>query len=108
MCFSTRQTKEKKELEKLLSVKAALGNIDSDLELIYFHANGWNHPIMWTITQENPNYLVPAMWGIMPSKKNQSDYKEHFKNAELYKTKGLGHGLKGEKIIKKIIEFINS
>ena len=35
-------------------------------------------------------------------------YKEHFKNAELYKTKGLGHGLKGETITKKVIQFINS
>lgn len=35
-------------------------------------------------------------------------YKAHFKNSELYETSGLGHGLKGEKIIKKIVEFINS
>ena len=99
MCFSTRQTKEKKELEKLLSVEAALGDFDSDLELIYFHANGWNHPIMWTITQENPNYLVPSMWGIMPSKKNQSDYKEHFKNP---KTFG-GLNAKSEKLFDHFI-----
>lgn len=35
-------------------------------------------------------------------------YKEYYKNAELYETTGLGHGLKGEKITKKIVEFINS
>ena len=84
MCYSTRQTRERKELEKLLSVKAALGTIDSDLELIYFHANGWSHPIMWTVTQENPNYLETNMWGIMPAKQNQANYKEYFKNPKTY------------------------
>ncbi len=35
-------------------------------------------------------------------------YQKHYANAELIETKGLGHGLKGEKITKIIIQFINS
>ncbi|MHA7830214.1 MAG: SOS response-associated peptidase [Flagellimonas sp.] len=84
MCYSTRQTRERKELEKLLSVKAMYGDIDTDLELIYFHANGWSHPIMWSLGQEEPNNLLPAMWGIMPPKEKQADYKEYFKNPKTF------------------------
>ena len=35
-------------------------------------------------------------------------YKKYYTNAELIETKGLGHGLKGEKITKIITEFISS
>ncbi len=99
MCYSTRQTRERKELEKLLSVKAMYGDIDTDLELIYFHANGWAHPIMWSIVQEEPEYLLPNMWGIMPSKQRQEDYGEYFKNP---KTFG-GLNAKSEKLFDHFI-----
>ncbi|WP_419213650.1 Arm DNA-binding domain-containing protein [Maribacter sp. X9] len=35
--------------------------VDADLELIYFHANGWSHPVMWTLGQEEPNNMLPVM-----------------------------------------------
>ncbi|SDQ90725.1 SOS response-associated peptidase [Flagellimonas zhangzhouensis] len=84
MCYSTRQTRERKELEKLLSVKAMYGDLDTDLELIYFHANGWSHPVMWTLGQEEPNNMLPAMWGIMPPKEKQENYTEYFKNPKTF------------------------
>lgn len=64
MCYSTRQTRKKEALQRRLQLDSVLKNEDSDLELIYYHANGWSHPIMWIIPQEHPNHLVPAMWGL--------------------------------------------
>lgn len=84
MCYSTRQTRERKELEKLLSVKAMYGDPGTDLELVHFHAYGWAHPVMWTLGQEDPDNLLPAMWGIMPPKENQADYKVHFSNPRTF------------------------
>jgi len=99
MCYSTRQTRERKELEKLLSVKAMYGDLDTDLELIYFHANGWSHPVMWTLGQEEPDNLLPAMWGIMPSREKQEGYKEYFKNPRTFG----GLNAKSEKIFDHFI-----
>ena len=84
MCYNTRQSRMKKELEKILSVKAMYGDDTSELELIYFHANGWAHPIMWAIMQEEPEYLLPNMWGIMPSNQRQRDHGEYFKNPRTF------------------------
>nr|WP_299168749.1 SOS response-associated peptidase family protein [uncultured Allomuricauda sp.] len=99
MCYSTRQTRERKELEKLLSVKAMLGEVDDDLELIYFHANGWSHPLMWIIPQEQSSNITPAMWGIMPSKSKGEDYKGYFKNPKTYG----GLNAKSEKLFDHFI-----
>lgn len=84
MCYSTRQTRERKELEKILSIKAMYGDSETELELIYFHANGWSHPILWTIGQEDPQNMLPALWGVMPPKENQTNYKEYFTNPRTF------------------------
>ena len=63
---------------------AGIKDDQTELELIYFNASGWAHPIMWMIPQEFPNNLVPSMWGIMPSKQRQADYKEYFKNPKTF------------------------
>jgi len=55
-------------------------DLNTDLELIYFHANGGSHPVMWTLGQEESNNMLPAMWGIMPPKEKQKNYTEYFKN----------------------------
>ena len=68
MCYNTRQSRKKKDLQEWANLRASLGEVPDDLELIYFSANGWSHPIMWTITQERPDFLSPNMWGIMPAK----------------------------------------
>lgn len=84
MCYSTRQARQRKELEKILSIESMFGDPDSELELISFHANGWGHPILWTITQEEPQNMLPALWGIMPAKENQGDHKEYFTNPRTF------------------------
>lgn len=84
MCYNTKQSRKKLELKNWLNVEPALKDSQTELELIYFNASGWNHPIMWMVPQENPHNLVPAMWGIMPSKQKQGDYKTYFKNPKTF------------------------
>ncbi|GLU44744.1 SOS response-associated peptidase [Allomuricauda sp. NBRC 101325] len=79
MCYSTRQTKKTSELKKIFDA-IPLEENQEELDLIYFHANGWSHPIMWMIPQEDPNKLVAAQWGIMPANERQQDFQEYFKN----------------------------
>src|SRR5690606_12037966 len=38
----------------------------------------------WGIMQEEPEYLLPNRWGIMPSNQNQRDYREYFKNPKTF------------------------
>ncbi len=78
MCYSTRQTRKKSELSKIFDA-VPLEGTQEELELIYFHANGWSHPIMWMIPQEDPGKLVAARWGIMPSTERQDNYEAYFK-----------------------------
>lgn len=99
MCYSTRQTRERKELEKILAVKAMYGDPGTEVELIHFHANGWSHPLMWALAQEEPQNLLPAMWGIMPPTKKQRNHKAYFSNP---KTFG-GLNAKSEKLFDHFI-----
>lgn len=46
------------------------GDLNSDLELIYFHVNRWSHPEMRTLGREEPNNLRLAMWASCPQRKN--------------------------------------
>ncbi|MFS4417259.1 SOS response-associated peptidase [Maribacter sp. 2307ULW6-5] len=84
MCYSTRQTRKKEALQQRLQLESALKDQASDLELVHYHANGWNHPIMWMVAQEHPNMLLPAMWGLMPSHLEQAAHKDYFKNPRTF------------------------
>ena len=84
MCYNTRQSRKKAELEKWLKIETVLKDEQTELELIYFNASGWNHPVMWMVPQEHPHHLVPSMWGLMPGKQKQADYKEYFKNPRTF------------------------
>jgi putative SOS response-associated peptidase YedK len=99
MCYNTRQSRKKAELRKWANAEALAGNIPDDFELIYFSVSGFSHPIMWSITQEQPEALSPNMWGIMPSRERQAEYKEYFKNP---KTFG-GLNAKSEKLFDHFI-----
>jgi putative SOS response-associated peptidase YedK len=99
MCYGTRVVREAEELEAYYNVTKLLGEEQLELDLKYFHANGWSHPLMWVIPQEKPKNMTPAMWGIMPSKNKGEDYKEYFKNPKTYG----GLNAKSEKLFDHFI-----
>jgi putative SOS response-associated peptidase YedK len=85
MCYNTRISREKAELEYWYKVKALLGELEENDELVYNHANGWGHPNMWILPQEHKKNLVAAKWGLMPSKEVGAEFKAYFaKNRGAY------------------------
>lgn len=95
MCYATAQSKAIADLEKLMEVKAMLPEFLGDDDLLRFHINGFakhhmnggkkvaEHPIMLVQPQENPKYLTPIMWGLVPrgvpGEKIPEYYKEHIR-----------------------------
>lgn len=107
MCYSTQQGKPKSELEKALDAVAKLPQYLDDDDLQQYHINGFAsqllkggtkrsiHPIMLIQPQENPKFLAPLMWGLIPSWESGENAEQYYKD-----TIGYGSGLnaKSEKL----------
>ncbi|UII79986.1 hypothetical protein [Flagellimonas sp. CMM7] len=78
MCYATAQNKTISELEKAMNAIARLPEFLDDDDLQRHHINGFakhhmnggkkvaEHPIMLVQPQENPKFLTPIMWGLIP------------------------------------------
>jgi len=95
MCYSTQQGKPLSELEKRLNAVAKLPDHLDREDLTLFHANGFAHPVMVVLPQENRNYLAPLMWGFIPSWENGARAKEYYAETIKY---GSGLNAKSEKL----------
>ena len=95
MCYNTSIIRKKEELEKIYKIKALIGDLEEDSELIYNSANGFSHPHMWIIPQERPNNMIPVMWGLIPHYKLGKDAKNYYKETIKY---GSGLNAKSEKL----------
>ena len=95
MCYNTRVSRKKKELEAYYRVSALVGEMDENEELIYNQANGFAHPNMWIIPQEKPQNMIPVMWGLIPHYKMGADAKAYYKETIRY---GSGLNAKSEKL----------
>lgn len=97
MCYNTRVSRKKKELEAYYSVIALVGEMDENEELVYNQANGFAHPNMWIIPQEKPQNMIPVMWGLIPHYKMGADAKAYYKETIRY---GSGLNAKSEKLFE--------
>lgn len=61
MCFGTRVTTSIKDLQKFYNVSKLVGKTPVEDELVYYHANGWAHPLLWIVPQERNNHITPSM-----------------------------------------------
>ncbi|EAR01391.1 SOS response-associated peptidase [Maribacter sp. HTCC2170] len=95
MCYSIEQRKPLKQLEFRFKVKAVIPNGLSPDELQFYHGNGFAHPLVAVIPQENPKFVTPLMWGLVPHWESKQDYKEYYKNSIRY---GSGLNAKNEKL----------
>lgn len=63
MCYSTTLRKDEKEIEKLTD-----RNFEVPLEYkLYYHRNGFTHQNLYIIPMDDPDEIIPAMWGLVPS-----------------------------------------
>lgn len=95
MCYNTRITRKKKDLERFYQVKALMGDLQEANELIYNSANGFVHPHLWIIPQERKKNMIPVMWGLIPHYKLGKDAEEYYKETIRY---GSGLNAKSEKL----------
>lgn len=95
MCYNTKISRKKKELEIHYRIKALVGEMGEDEELVYNQANGFAHPNMWIIPQEKPQHMIPVKWGLIPHYKLGADAKAYYKEQIRY---GSGLNAKSEKL----------
>jgi len=95
MCYSIEQRKPLKQLEFRFKVKANIRNGIPAEELQFYHASGFAHPQVAVIPQENPKFITPLMWGLIPHWESSVDHKEYYKKTIKY---GSGLNAKSEKL----------
>lgn len=62
MCFSTSLRKKPEELEKRFGA-----DVQDHIEYTpYYHLNGFTHGNLYIIPMDNPDVILPAMWGFVP------------------------------------------
>lgn len=67
MCYSTALRKQREKIEqRILSQIPAKFSQESTFKP-YFHLNGFTHGNLQIITMDNPEYIVDAEWGLIPS-----------------------------------------
>ena len=100
MCYSTRITRKAVELEKHYAVTKLLGERVLDEELIYNHANGFSHPLLWIIPQEQSSHITPSLWGIIPSNKLGAERADYYKESVKF---GSGLNAQSEKLFDHFV-----
>lgn len=100
MCYSTRITRKAGELEKHYAVTKLLGERVLDEELIYNHANGFSHPLLWIIPQEQSGHITPSLWGIIPSNKMGAEWADYYKESVKF---GSGLNAQSEKLFDHFV-----
>lgn len=100
MCYSTRITRKAEELEKHYAVAKLLGERVLEEELIYNHANGFSHPLLWIIPQEQSCHITPSLWGLMPSNKLGAERADYYKESVKF---GSGLNAQSEKLFDHFI-----
>lgn len=100
MCFHTSQTKKVTKLENRF--KASLHDDDARdaYDIHSYHLNGFTHPNMLIIPQEEPSVIIAAKWGIMPHNKKLQDLEAYYKEAVKF---GGGLNAQSEKLFNHFL-----
>src|SRR5690606_21414625 len=100
MCFHTSQTKKVVELENRYNVSLTDDDARDAYDIPRYHLNGFAHPDMLIIPQEEPSVLAPALWGIVPNNKKPEQLGAYYKEAVKY---GGGLNAQSEKLFEHFI-----
>lgn len=100
MCFHTSQTKKVIELENRFNVNLYDDELRDDFDIPSYHLNGFAHPKMLVLPQEEPSILTIGRWGIAPSKTLPENLSNYYKDAVRY---GGGLNAQSEKLFNHFI-----
>jgi len=101
MCYHTKHTKRVEQLEQRWDVLREKERFEiEDNDFYYNHANGYSHPELLIIPQEEPSVLHPSIWGIMPTKIKGIEQNDYYKKAIKF---GGGLNAQSEKLFDHFI-----
>lgn len=94
MCFHLSQTKIGRELQERYNATVHLPEDVSEVPF-YYHINGFVHPKIIIIPQEEPSVITTAVWGMAPENENPESLPHYYKKAVTF---GGGLNAQSEKI----------
>ncbi|RED43685.1 putative SOS response-associated peptidase YedK [Winogradskyella eximia] len=100
MCFHTSTTNKVKRLETFFKVNLSDQGLRSYFNKPNYHHNGFSHPNMLVIPQQQSESLAPGIWGIVPSDKNGNEIKPYYKESIRF---GGGLNARSEKVFDHFI-----
>ncbi|OYX22957.1 MAG: DUF159 family protein [Flavobacteriales bacterium 32-35-8] len=100
MCFHTSQTKKVVELENRFKVDLYDDDARDAYDMPSYHLNGFAHPDMLIIPQEEPSILAIGRWGIAPSKTSPENLESYYKESVSF---GGGLNAQSEKLFNHFI-----
>ena len=100
MCFHIAQTKKVISIEDRYNVQLSTNDARDVYDIPRYHLNGFSHPDLLIIPQEEPTKLVPSLWGIVPSNKKANQISAYYKEAVRY---GGGLNAQSEKLFNHFI-----
>ena len=100
MCYHISQTKIVKEIERKFSVDLRDEKLREFFDKPAFHINGFSHPKMLIIPQEETSVLTEAIWGIAPANTLSSNLDVYYKKSIKF---GAGLNAQSEKLFDHFI-----
>ncbi len=95
MCFHASIVVKAEQVEIQFQSSFANERVKSNFDKPHYHLNGFEHPNLPIITQERPDIILPAVWGIVPITENPDYLDLYFKKASKF---GGGLNARSEKI----------
>jgi len=95
MCFHASINATSKQIELRFGAKFYDTKIKAQFDRPQYHLNGFDHPNLPIITQELPESILPAVWGIVPRNENPEDLTTYYKKAARF---GGGLNARSEKL----------
>ena len=100
MCYHISQTKIARQIERQYDVSLHDEKLREFFDRPSFHLNGFSHPKMLIIPQEETSVLTAAHWGIAPSKTQAHKLTEYYKQSIRF---GGGLNAQSEKLFDHFI-----
>lgn len=95
MCFHASLTSTPQKLETRFQAKFVNDKIESSFKTPKYHLNGFEHPDLAIMTQQVPNKILPAVWGIVPPHYDPENLVNYYREASKF---GGGLNAKSEKL----------
>jgi putative SOS response-associated peptidase YedK len=95
MCFHFSLVSKPKQIEERAKAEFINYEVKSDFDKPHYHFNGFEHPKIAISSQELPDKLLPAFWGIAPNNTDPEGLYVYYKKASKY---GGGLNARSEKL----------